>query len=1518
MSVFKEINKADGSGVTQFFRLSTEKQTVETNDYGDFYNFKGGVASRKDLPTTKLETGDAYFIEDEEKTVFWDGTAWREINAYVLNYNYNDASNKPLINGHVLSGDKSAAELELQPAGDYLTEIPEEYITEKELADLDLADKNYVIDQINNTEHFHREIVDGLPVIGKDNVIYMIKKKSASGDDIYDEWMWVDTKYEHIGSTAADLSDYYKKEEANKLLDKKVDKVTGKGLSSNNYTTAEKTKLASLENYDDTAIKAELATFHNYDDTDIKNDITSLKTAENGLKTDVKDIKEDLKDKIEGVRLVRSGDMWDFYTVGGTRLTYETARELLGHPNTILYMEGVENDGKTTPADYDIDEELIHVHYMDEDGEDRYLQMGYPNTASAEGSYIYIEDAVAQPLNSLTVEGKTEQKTTTGKNLLDYISNLRISTNGLTNVINSDGSITTSGKPSVNYSQVTQKKEIIDELEDGQTYTISQAVANRVLYLEVAIKSKDGTYTYLSCNLPERKSVTFTVDKNVYVSYIITVQTTTTAAFGDSSLTITNKYMLCKGTDTADTSFEPYVGGQPSPNPDYPQEIENIRGVENLLKLPDGTYESNDIIAVIKDGVITLNGTATANSFINVPFNYNFIANKEYTLSAHNSQIVAGECYIRLQKNNTVYFPVRLNSVNSEYSINFSENLTVETFNIRTEKGKTYNNFVIKPQLEEDTVIHDFVPYGSNYLKFKNHSYNFWKPCYNQTFQGITLTQNDDGSILLNGTATANTFFKIALDETINEATTLSCDYKSGTISGASVYIRTRTSKNIINHSIDIGPASTQGIKLEHKTAENYYQEITIQKNAVLSNVLLETMLLKGTYSVAELPIYEPYKSESTLIDLKGNELCSLPNGTKDELIIENNRVKINKKIGKVVLNGKNNKVIMIGLHNGSRYVTANIYNNSIAKIPEAAVIYTISDKLRGASLASTWAGKEYFTVSQANNGTYLQLCLPQSYKDLSFTTQESINNYLAANPITTYFLLAKPETIDLGEIDMPATFEGINNITVSGSLSPNIKIKYTTNVNYFDRGIGFKNHYIGYYENVANLPAGDKGDIATVTSDKRIYINDGNGWIPSDKNSTIDLSNYLAKDNTTGYAPTGNYNPATKKYVDDSVKGINIPTKTSQLTNDSNFVIKTTNELTNYYTKNNTYTKTEVNALVAGGSGGDSKIETLDITGGKDITALLTPGTHLYYLQGGEEDDLTLYAYYRDRDSYDTIHLYSGTLISVDYYVEAGDGEIHILYIDPQQGFGWLEYYGTPTKRTKLTNASVYDVGYIKASTNKLIANLLSNRINVVTEDTTISVYLNGSTSLTDLLLPTNTILIGKGIEFSGVMNTGGLIIKPDMTMYTITTSPLANLKVSELKLVTSDILTSTLSNYATESYADNCKLENAVPVEGTDIFGWYATTQDGAALTHATPQMIESIAIGEVYEWPSNVYVDGTNSAVVTSITKSYDHWSATRASGGESNYKEFIVYMGNHNVYTFAFDDTTVYKNYYPGDK
>lgn len=49
---------------------------------------------------------------------------------------------------------------------------------------------------------------------------------------------------------------------------------------------------------------------------------------------------------------------------------------------------------------------------------------------------------------------------------------------------------------------------------------------------------------------------------------------------------------------------------------------------------------------------------------------------------------------------------------------------------------------------------------------------------------------------------------------------------------------------------------------------------------------------------------------------------------------------------------------------------------------------------------------------------------------------------------------------------------------------------------------------------------------------DEYMYIN--NNW---EKIGTtdVDLSGYLAKTNTTAFIPTGDYNPATKKYVDDS-----------------------------------------------------------------------------------------------------------------------------------------------------------------------------------------------------------------------------------------------------------------------------------------------------------------------------------------------------------------------------------------------
>lgn len=82
------------------------------------------------------------------------------------------------------------------------------------------------------------------------------------------------------GSDSVDLKNYYKKSEVDNKLNEKVDKIEGKSLSTNDYTTEEKTKLASLENYNDEEIKASIAlkadTENVYSKTEIDNKVSSI------------------------------------------------------------------------------------------------------------------------------------------------------------------------------------------------------------------------------------------------------------------------------------------------------------------------------------------------------------------------------------------------------------------------------------------------------------------------------------------------------------------------------------------------------------------------------------------------------------------------------------------------------------------------------------------------------------------------------------------------------------------------------------------------------------------------------------------------------------------------------------------------------------------------------------------------------------------------------------------------------------------------------------------------------------------------------------------------------------------------------------------------------------------------------------------------------------------------------------------------------------------------------------------
>ena len=96
----------------------------------------------------------------------------------------------------------------LENDSNYQTDSDIEATLENLLADISLA----IGEQIANAEHLKREIVTVLPsdTEASDNIIYMLKVESATGNDKYQEYMKIDGTVQMVGDTSVDLTDYAK------------------------------------------------------------------------------------------------------------------------------------------------------------------------------------------------------------------------------------------------------------------------------------------------------------------------------------------------------------------------------------------------------------------------------------------------------------------------------------------------------------------------------------------------------------------------------------------------------------------------------------------------------------------------------------------------------------------------------------------------------------------------------------------------------------------------------------------------------------------------------------------------------------------------------------------------------------------------------------------------------------------------------------------------------------------------------------------------------------------------------------------------------------------------------------------------------------------------------------------------------------------------------------------------------------------------------------------------------------
>ena len=178
---------------------------------------------------------------------------------------------------------------------------------------------------------------------------------------------------------------------------------------------------------------------------------------------------------------------------------------------------------------------------------------------------------------------------------------------------------------------------------------------------------------------------------------------------------------------------------------------------------------------------------------------------------------------------------------------------------------------------------------------------------------------------------------------------------------------------------------------------------------------------------------YEPYHESVSYIDLQGEELCSLPDGTQDVLTVDaSGHAVIEKRVGVNVLSGGalnvSNQSWLVNLSpypdasgSGSYGDTANIL---CSHMPAAT---------RGAVTTGTAAGISF--QGQSNTGVWMNA------GDSSITTVALANAWLTANPVIVVYPLKTPYTIDLGYIELPDV-RGASTLSVIAEVEPQIDVE--------------------------------------------------------------------------------------------------------------------------------------------------------------------------------------------------------------------------------------------------------------------------------------------------------------------------------------------------------------------------------------------------------------------------------------------------------------------------------------------
>lgn len=674
-------------------------------------------------------------------------------------------------------------------------------------------------------------------------------------------------------------------------------------------------------------------------------------------------------------------------------------------------------------------------------------------------SPLTINNSASDDLESLTIYGNSEQETRSGKNKLNILPFENFSSNGVTTSFDGE-TFTITGTSTTSWYNLI--KEQASDIPVGRyLFSYVEATQSRIV---LSLTFEDGT----------NKGYWLT-SKSMVVD--ITQAVTKINIFTDGQTSGVEINKIIKGlmlepmeTGSTPTEFEKY-GAMPSS--DFPSEVKVIKGVKNLFKCtsPLKTSTISGITTTIDDdGLITLNGTATNDMWPDVLWGIQlntvnhdeckYYFDKTINNAVMSIKVVGGTASIEPT------FTIATNDDTTEQksveiatgnNIKFTKPIYgLNRAYIYIPKGAIFDNFQFYVQLEEGSIAHSYVPYGSKYLRVDIFSGNYldkitnygWNkndatfeviddylkiimPLSPKRWSGVYCKNyGDDGLAMVNllarlkGKRCTYSFYARA-----DKERTIYFQFGDTEVT----YINLTTEWKRYSRTMVIGsqvPTFYCGETYDDTTY--YIKDIMLEDGDTLSNYRENG----EDYILIDMAIYD---EEGNITGYR--ELCDI-NGTKDELFLDKSTNKITQRIGKFILDGSENWSINNGgtdnwyylCNISSKILTANLHNANVELDRKAIALSNLY--LNGdVGNANTNKGMALFS----NGTTTTNIRIREEVEG----TIEEFKTRLAKQNLIGYGILATPVEINNEPITLPKTFDDGTIITINDELEVTMNVTY-------------------------------------------------------------------------------------------------------------------------------------------------------------------------------------------------------------------------------------------------------------------------------------------------------------------------------------------------------------------------------------------------------------------------------------------------------------------------------------------